>query len=515
MVKRVPGRVRGKALGKVLGKARGKLLGDIHQSYFVVALAVGVIAGIILALVFRINFFSSFVWIIFVVVLFIIAYLKPKFVFVIAMLIGGMILAFFRVSSELTGQNYIQQFYGDVIEVSGVIEGDPETDEAGTKFHLKNLRFGKGCQRLEPQADGCEEASGGLYVNGTKNEDLKRGDQVGLSGKLSEGFGVYIGYLYKPRVVWWERPEPGDLTIKLRDWFAGRVLGLISDTEAKLGLSYLLGMRSGLPDDLDEKLRVVGLVHIVVASGAHLSILVGIMRKIFGGVSRFAQLLFSLLFISFFMTMIGFTPSILRAGIMSILALLAWYVGRKFAPWRIILIVAAFTLILNPMFTINLGWLLSFASYGGIMILGPRMVKFFYGAKKPGFIASIIITTIAATLMTLPVILYFYGQVSLISLFANLLILPTLPYAMGLVFLTGVFAGLPGIETTVAWIATRLLSFHIEVVGWLGEMEYFLVKISPYQVWVFGIYAVIFLLLLVARLRKWTKSLKNGKIKGN
>lgn len=490
-----------------------RVLGDIHQSYFVVALALGVIIGTVLALVFRINFFSSYIWIFLVVGLFVFAYFKPKFVFVVVMLVGGMILAFFRASSELIDQNYIQQFYGDTVEVCGLIDGDPETDESGTKYRLNDLRFGKNC--LDDSDDGHKKVSGSLYISGTKNEDLSRSDLVGLKGKLSEGFGVYAGYMYKPMVVKWERPEPGDLTLKLRNWFAERIMGLISDVEAKLGLSYLLGMRSGLPDDLNESLRTVGLVHIVVASGAHLSILVGIMRKIFGGVSRFAQLLFSLLFILFFMTMVGFTPSILRAGVMSILSLIAWYVGRKFEPWRIILIVAAFTLILNPMFIINLGWLLSFASYGGIMILGPRLVKFFYGTKKPGSIASIIITTVAATLMTLPIILYFYGQVSLISLFANLLILPTLPYAMGLVFLTGVFAGVPGVEVVVSWLATRLLSFHIMVVGWLGEMEYFLVKIPPYQVWVFGIYVAIFIPLVIFRLRKWTKSLKNDKIKGN
>ena len=157
------------------------------------------------------------------------------------------------------------------------------------------------------------------------------------------------------------------------------------------------------------------------------------------------------------MIMVGFTPSILRAGVMSILTLLAWYVGRKFAPWRIILLVAAFTLMLNPMFFINLGWLLSFASYAGIMILGPQLNKFFYGDRKPGFLGSTIITTISATLMTLPIILYYYGMISIISLVANLLILPTLSYAMGLVFLTGVVFGIPGIETLVSFLATKLL----------------------------------------------------------
>ena len=182
---------------------------------------------------------------------------------------------------------------------------------------------------------------------------------------------------------------------------------------------------------------------------------------------------------------------------MTILTLLAWYVGRKFEPWRIILLVAAVTLMINPSFIINLGWLLSFASFAGIMVLGPKFTKFFYGEKKPGFVAETIITTIAATVMTLPIILYYYGIVSLISVVANLLILPTLPYAMGLVFLTGVVAGVPGAETAVGFVATKLLDFHIAVVEFFGGMKSFMVEIEPYQPWVFGIYLLIFVPLLI------------------
>ena len=246
-----------------------------------------------------------------------------------------------------------------------------------------------------------------------------------------------------------------------RDWFADRIDVLIPEKENKLGKSYLLGMKSDLPEDFTEYLRVVGLTHIVVASGAHLSILVEIARKIFGKLSRFAGLFFSLLFILFFMAMVGWTPSIMRAGIMAILTLITWYVGRKMAPLRMIVTVMSLTLLVKPSFLINIGWLLSFASYAGIMLLGPELNRFFYGEKKPGFIGSTVLTTVAATLMTLPVTLYFFGAVSLISVIANLLILPTLSFAMGLTFLAGVVVGIPGVEMVVGFVATKLLDFHM------------------------------------------------------
>ena len=173
---------------------------------------------------------------------------------------------------------------------------------------------------------------------------------------------------------------------------------------------------------------------------------------------------------------------------MAILTLISWYVGRKITPIRLIIMVAAFTLMLNPLFLTNLGWLLSFASYAGIMLVMPIFTKFFYGEKKPKFVASVILATLSATIMTLPITLYYFGQVSIISVVANLLILPTLPYAMGLVFLSGVLAGVPLVSAVVGFLTTKLLDFHVFVVSTFASMEQFLIKIDTYNPWVFLMY---------------------------
>lgn len=93
--------------------------------------------------------------------------------------------------------------------------------------------------------------------------------------------------------------------------------------------------------------------------------------------------------------------------------------------------------------------------------------------------------------MTLPITLYFYGSVSLISVIANLLILPTLSYAMGLVFLAGVVAGFVGVDMVVGFVATKLLDYHILVVDFFGKMKQFLVEMPTGQPGVFVIYIII------------------------
>ena len=438
-----------------------RMWGFVHQSYLVIALAVGIVVGAILAIVFRVNYFNSPVWLAVVIMILTAVYLRPRLIFIGIVFVVGMVLVFFRVSSQLIGENYIRQFWGQTIKVTGIVEADPNSDESATKLKISNLKFGK----EEKQTQGI------IYISLKHNEKVRRADEVVFEGKLSEGFGIYAGYMYRPYLKRIKRAEPKDTVLLIRDTFSERIKRLIPEPEVNLGLSYLLGMKAGLPEDLSENLRIVGLTHIVVASGAHLSILVGIAWKIFGKLSRFAGLFFSIGFVLFFMCMVGWTPSILRAGVMAILSLITWYCGRKMEPWRLILITMAFTLMLNPMFLINLGWLLSFASYAGIMILGPRLIEFFYGVKKPGFIASTILVTISATLMTLPISLYFYGTLSLISVLANLLILPTLSAAMGCVFMAGVVAGIPGVEQLVGYVATKILDFHIIVIEFFGGMK--------------------------------------------
>ncbi len=474
----------------------------IHQSYFVVALAVGIIAGTILALVFRINFFGSPLWLVFVGALLTLTYFKPKLTFVALALIAGLILAFFRATKELAGEDYIQQFYDQTITVTGTISGDPSSDDSATKFKLTNLKF-------DENAD--HPSAGNLYIMLKSNESLRRSDVITLEGKLSSGFGTYAGFMYRPTVQKLARADPADPVLTVRDWFSNRIASQIPEPELSLGLSYLLGMKTGLPDDLSENLRIVGLVHIVVASGAHLSILVNIARRLFGKLSKFSGLLFSILFIIFFMSMVGFTPSIMRAGIMSILALTVGFTGRKIAPWRLITLVAAITLLINPMFIIDLGWLLSFASLFGIMILMPYLSRFFYGDRRPRFIANSVLVSVSATLMTAPITLYYFGTLSLTSIIANLLILPTLSPAMGFVFLTGVVADLPLVNALISFIATKILDFHILVVDFFASEQSFLISIDPYNPKVFFLYFVAIFILGIGLF--YQKMIKSEQVK--
>ena len=411
--------------------------------------------------------------------------------------LAGAIIINYRASFDLAGQDYFQNLVGETITITGTITEDPDTSELKTALRLSNLSIG-------------QDIPGTLYVQMSPNKTLQRSDRITLSGKVSSGFGTFAAMLYRPTIKNIERPEPGDVFLKVRNWFAGNIKKYLSDEESALGLGYLLGMRSSLPPGLDEKLRIVGLTHIIVASGANLSILIGFSRKFFGKISRFTGLFLSVFLVLCYVGIVGLAPSMARAGLVSILSLLAWYVGREFKAWRILLIVAGLTLLINPMYLIDLGWLLSFASFAGILILGPIFTNFFYGKAKPKIIGATILETLSASLLCLPIILYFFGSLSLISLAANLLILPTISLAMTLTFATGALFFVPPLAGIFGWLSHLLLDYHLAVINFFGEQNLFLIQIQPNDAKVFLLYLFILPLIYVT-IVKSRKKFKLGR----
>ena len=125
-----------------------------------------------------------------------------------------------------------------------------------------------------------------------------------------------------------------------------------------------------------------------------------------------------------------------------------------------------------------------------------------YGEEKPKMVSEIIITTISATLMCAPILLYYFGEMSLISVLANLLILPTVPVAMGMTLASGIMSFVPVISDIVVKITTLVLDYHLVVMETFGAWEMFLIKIEAGNPWVFLLYVPVVIPFVVVNIRR-------------
>lgn len=496
----------------------------IHPSWGFYAVICGTLIGLSVGIFWNLAFSQSLSVVVISIILILVGLKFCCRFTLVLLLLSGILLGNFRVSQDLLDRDFLAQFYNQTALIAGRLDEDP--DEG--KIRLSNLSIytdtavpvenflktveksveksvNKSVENFQ-QSGAFRPVAGTLYITlANKKEDLARSDQILLQGKLSDGFGTFVGKMSRPKLLLIQRANPGDLFAQFKRWFAERVRQLIPSPQVDLGLGYLMGMKSGLAEDFAEALQLVGMTHVVVASGAHLAILTGSAKKIFGKISKFAGLLGSLLLIGAFVGIVGFTPSMTRAALVASLSILVGYVGRKFTPLRLILFVAFLTLLINPMNLLNLGWQLSFASFFGILVVAPRVQKLFYGGKQPPWLAAMLITSFSTCVICAPILIYNFGSLSLLSFVANLIILPTLPYAMLGMLLTGVASPFALIAKLIAKATTLILDLHIWLVNFLSEKTMFILEIPASDLRIFLIYILILGFLAWPALQKTFK----------
>jgi competence protein ComEC len=463
----------------------------IHSSFIIVLFSVGITLGVVTGFIFSFLVFSSPVWLLVSLALIAINFRFSRIACLVLALIAGFIIGSFRIASDMSDRQYISQFIGQEVKVTGIIYEDPEADGGTITLRVNNLVF--------DNTNHQRSVSGNIYVRLYGRRNLERSYKITLTGFLSDGFGSFAASIYSPKLIDTSVPDPPDLALQFRNGFAELVKQFIPEPEVDLSLGYLLGQRRALPSSLLETLKIVGLTHIIVASGYNLSVLVRLSRRVFRRVSRFAALLFGMALIVSFMAITGFTPSMARAGLVAGLSLIAWFFGRKFHPIKLLLLVASITLLINPFYIQDLGWLLSFLSFIGVLVVAPLVTVYFYGQAKPNFVASTAIETISAQLCCLPLLLFFFGTLSVVSIFANILILPTIPATMLLTFITGITSFVTPIAEFFGWLATHLLSYHIFIIDFFGNLSWALVEVPAHNPWTLLVYLGILMAVIYVK----------------
>jgi competence protein ComEC len=196
-----------------------------------------------------------------------------------------------------------------------------------------------------------------------------------------------------------------------------------------------------------------------------------------GRLGRGVALITSLWLITGFLIVTGASASIVRASLVSVLSLLAAFYGRRFNPLTLILITAGATCAYDPKYLTDLGWLLSFLAFFGILVIAPAVAARI-GDPKP-VLVRLFIESFSAQIITLPLILYIFGNLSIVAPITNLIILPLVPLAMATSFLAGL-AGMiiPPFAGWLAWPATLTLTFITKTIDgfaalpWAGRQDH-------------------------------------------
>lgn len=375
--------------------------------------------------------------------------------------------------------------------IEGIVIEPPDRRD-----HYTNLRLQ--VERLRPFGDPrFLPVQGLLLVRLPPAETWRYGDRLRLEGQLTtppewEQFSYrdYLArqgihsYMSEARATLLKHGQGNQflaIVYDLKDRLLAAIYRLFPDPEASLLAGILLGVDNQIPQEVNQAFRDTGTSHLIAISGFNIAIIAGVFAFVFTrllGKRRGA--LAAGLGIAFYTFLVGASPAVVRAALFGGLTLLGRQLGRRQTGLNSLAFVAALMALFDPFVLWDIGFQLSFAATLGLVLYTAPFTEAFIqfttrflprnrAERLAGPVGEYFLLTLAAQLTTLPVIIYHFRQISLISFAANPLVLPLQPPVMllgGLATLLGlVYQPLGQI---IAYAALPFLTLTIHIVEWLG-----------------------------------------------
>jgi competence protein ComEC len=217
---------------------------------------------------------------------------------------------------------------------------------------------------------------------------------------------------------------------------------------------------------VEEDFRASGLSHLTAVSGQNLVMFLAPILGLAGlvGMGRRARFVIGMAAVGFFVLLTGAEPSVLRAAAMSGLTLLGVFLGRPRSPPAILGGAALALLVHDPTLVHAIGFQLSVAATVGMAILAQPLAERLATLPRPVALAAG--TTLAAQAGVMPVLLFYFRVLPIVSIPANLVAFP----AVG----PGMLLGLSSGALAMMWrplgaVLAAFARLPIEYLEWISD----------------------------------------------
>jgi competence protein ComEC len=385
--------------------------------------------------------------------------------------------------------------------------------------------------------NGASHQVAGLLLARTENGvNLNYGDRLLLSGELTapavyEDFS-YRDYLARKNIyslipfaaVEKLESDKGNpiwaMLYALRQRGVETLYRIYPGREASLLAGILLGDESGISQSVQTAFNNTGTRHIIAISGFNISIIAGLFLALFGrllGVRRGAWV--AGIGIGIYTLLVGADAAVVRAAIMGILALVALQTGRQSFALNALAFSAALMALVNPLVLWDVGFQLSFAATLGLVLYAEPLrkrvdqwldahIRSDWAKRLSRPINDYLLLTVAATITTLPILLFYFHRLSIFSLPANILILPVQPALMilgGISMLAGMVL-LP-LGQLVGFLGWLPVAYTIRIVEILAALPGAAQSLSSFPLSMVFIYFAILAAISIPTIRQWIKSI--------
>ena len=285
--------------------------------------------------------------------------------------------------------------------------------------------------------------------------------------------------------------------------FTSLINSYLPEPHASLLNGILLGVKlDHVTTHFYESLKTVGLIHIVVLSGMNITMLSAIvLNTIVPIVGRRYAMILTIFVIIGFIFFVGLEPPIVRATIMGILSLVGLLFGRKTIALYTLFLSSIILIIVFPEWLTSISFQLSFGATLGIILFGKlekveknqesgiknsiSVIPVKTGIQKdrywiPTFVGMTydyikeeLRISLAAQIFTVPIIFFYFRQISFVAPIANILV----AWLIAPIMILGIITILVGSiwwqgGFVLSWLCYGLISIVVMVVETLAKIPY-------------------------------------------
>ncbi len=227
--------------------------------------------------------------------------------------------------------------------------------------------------------------------------------------------------------------------------------------------------QAGISEQIEESFKASNLTHMLSVSGSHTTYIIIGATYLFSK-SKLAKrwtYIFTILILIFLMFITGFSSTVVRACLMSIIMIGANLVYRKSDIVTNISLSLLILLLLNPFSITEIGLELSYLGTIGIVLLNKNIKDFLIKIKLNKKIAEILSITFSAQIMIMPIMAYTFNTISLTFFISNFFAGPILGLDIILGFIT-IFISL--IAFKLAKMMAVILNLGLEILIYISDI---------------------------------------------